>query len=168
MWVKRLLDSPDLPCTYFFRHHLRAAFAGCTVQQILLLPAPSKSALDLLPAFYRSVMSSWFRLPRRDDNGKIIIGCCKHSFPIDNLTCNIAYKQLSKIKRVEHRCVQKYHSWGMDVDWNTVWGNLHLTGLSPTASFPQLTVFGAFACLSTPCAIAANRKTFSICSLGAI
>ena len=43
-----------------------------------------------------------------------------------------------------------------------------LTGSSPMVFFPLPTVFGVFACPSTPCAIVANRKTFSICLLGAM
>ena len=69
LWIRRLVEHSPLPSLFYFKHYLRAAFAGRTVDQILILPTASKSALDLLPAFYRSVMESWFRLPRSVENG---------------------------------------------------------------------------------------------------
>ena len=74
MWVRRLLVGGDSPSTFFFRHHLRVAFAGRSLHQILLLPAPSQTALHALPPFYRSVIVSWFRLPRFMDAGTIFVG----------------------------------------------------------------------------------------------
>ena len=50
-WVRRLVLEGDLPSLYFPKHHLRVAFAGRPVDQILLLTAPSKTALALLPPF---------------------------------------------------------------------------------------------------------------------
>ena len=73
MWVRRLVLEGDLPSLHFFKHHLRVAFAGHPVHQILLLTAPSKIALALLPPFYRSVISAWFRLSRREENGELVI-----------------------------------------------------------------------------------------------
>ena len=59
VWVRRLVQDAHHPSTFFFQHFLRVAFAGRSVEQILLLPAPSQTALNLLPPFYRSVMVSW-------------------------------------------------------------------------------------------------------------
>ena len=41
IWVRRLVLEGDLQSLYFFKNHLRVAFAGRPVDQILLLPAPS-------------------------------------------------------------------------------------------------------------------------------
>ena len=126
-WVRRLLETPDEPCLFFFRHSLRVAFAGRTLMQILLLQAPSQTALNLLPPFYRSVMTSWFGLPRRLEDGSIVVGAAaSSSCPLASLTVRFSYRQLSRAARTEHRCVAKYRSWGITVDWPTVWSNLHL------------------------------------------
>ena len=125
MWVKCLLEHSNLH-VHTFSTITCVLLSQHTLQQILLLPAPSKCALNLLPAFYRFVMSSWFRLPRRVEDGKIVIGGSRHTFPLDTLSCNTVYKQLSNIDCAEHRCVEKYGFWGVDVEWNTVWRNLHL------------------------------------------
>ena len=63
----------SLACS-FFAIRCVFAFAGRTLMQILLLQAPSQTALNLLPPFYRSVMTSWFGLPRRLENGSIVVG----------------------------------------------------------------------------------------------
>ena len=69
MWIRHLVEESNLPSLFYFKHHLRAAFAGRSIEQILMLPAPSKSALSLLPPFYRSIMVSWFHLTRTLENG---------------------------------------------------------------------------------------------------
>ena len=46
--------------------------------------------------------------------------------PLRSLSARFAYQEFSRIDRVEHRCVEKYHLWGLSVDWKTVWLNLHL------------------------------------------
>ena len=68
IWVRHLGQSPDHPSFFFFSCALRVAFAGRSLQQILLLPAPSQTAMNLLPPFFRSAMSAWFRLSRRLEN----------------------------------------------------------------------------------------------------
>ena len=65
MWVRRFLEARGHPSAFFFQLYLRVAFAGCPVDQVLLLPAPSNTALRLLPPFYRSIMVAWFRLSCR-------------------------------------------------------------------------------------------------------
>ena len=77
--------------------------------------------------FYRSVMTSWFRLPWRLENGEIVVGsvassCC----PLRSLTTRFAYRELSRLDAPEHRTVAKYSSCGLTVEWNTVWRNLSL------------------------------------------
>ena len=94
MWARRLVLEGDLPSLYFFKNHLRVAFAGRPVDQILLLPAPSKTALALLPPFYRSVMRAWFRLSRRQENGElVIVGSNNSSCPLRSLSVRFLYQQ---------------------------------------------------------------------------
>ena len=125
--MRRLLVGGDSPSTFFFQHHLRAAFAGRSLHQIFLLPAPSQTALNALPPFYRSVIVSWFRLPRFIDAGTIFVGSpSSYSRSLSTLTVAFVYRLLSTLARTEHRCVAQYQSWGMAVEWNTVWSNLSL------------------------------------------
>ena len=127
MWVRRLLVGGDSPSTFFFRHHLRAAFAGRSLHQILLLPAPSQTALNALPPFYCSVIMSWFRLPCFMDAGTIFVGSPgSSSRSLSTLTVAFVYRLVSTLARTEHRCVAQYQSWGLAVEWNTVWSNLSL------------------------------------------
>ena len=91
MWVRRLLDDPDHPSMYLFRHYLHVAFAGQSLEHIFLLPAPSQTAMNSLPPFFCSVMSSWFRSSRCLDAGGIIIkGPGSSSCPVGSLLSNIA------------------------------------------------------------------------------
>ena len=126
MWVSRLVANPDLPWFYFFRHHLHRAFVGRRLDQILLLTSPSQTAMGLLPPFYRSIMESWFRLPRSLDNGVIVIHGFRSVCPVHDLSARFAYRELSRLDSTEHRCVQRYRSWNLAIDWNAVWSNLHL------------------------------------------
>lgn len=127
MWVRRLVEDRHHVSTFFFRYYLRAAFAGRTIEQILLLNAPSQTALNILPPFYRSVMASWFRLSRRVENETIFVGHSDASSrSLDTLSVRFVYEQLSRADRREHRCVEKYRSLGLVVDWSTVWSNLNL------------------------------------------
>ena len=127
MWVRRLVLEGDLPSLYFFKHHLRVAFAGRPVAQILLLSAPSKTALALLPPFYRSVMRAWFRLSRRLENGELVIVGSNNSFcPLRSLSVRFPYQQFFSAGLCSHRCVAKFSCWGLVVDWPTVWSNFHI------------------------------------------
>ena len=127
LWVRRLVYSPDLPWFYFFRYFLRRAFAGRPLQQILLILSPSCTSMALLPPFYRSVMHSWFRLSRTFDAGEIVLrGHGSSSCPLKSLSARFAYQAFSQMDRTEHRCVEKFRSWGLTVHWKTVWPNLHL------------------------------------------
>ena len=127
MWVRHLVLEGDLLSLYFFKHHLRVAFAGRPVHQILLLTALSKTALALLPPFYRSVMRAWFRLSRREENGELVIVGSNNSFcPLRNLSVRFLYQQFSRLDYAPHRRVAKFSSWGLAVDWPTVWSNFHL------------------------------------------
>ena len=112
MRVRRLVLEGDLPSLYFFKHHLRVAFAGRPVDQILLLTAPSKTALALLPPSYRSVMRAWFRLSRREENGELVIVGSNNSFcPLRSLSVRFLYQQFSRLDYAPHRCVAKFSSW---------------------------------------------------------
>ena len=127
LWVRRLAENPDLLWFYFFTYFLRRAVAGRPLEQVLLLPSPSPSSMALLPPFYHSIMHSWFRLSPGLDAGVIVI--CGHGSsicPLHSLSARFVYQEFSRIDRVEHRCVEKYRSLGLCVDWNTVWLNLHL------------------------------------------
>ena len=127
LWVRRLVDSPDLPWFYFFRYFLRRAFPGRPLQQILLILSPSSTSMDLLPPFYRSVMHSWFRLSCTFDAGEIVLrGHGTSSCPLKSLSARLAYQAFSHMDRTEHRCVEKFRSWGLTVHWKTVWLNLDL------------------------------------------
>ena len=127
MWVRLLVLEGDLPSLYFFKNHLRVAFAGRPVDQILLLPASSKTALALLPPFYRSVMRAWFRLSRRQENGELVIVGSNNSFcSLRNLSVRFLYQQFSRLDYSPSRCVAKFSFWGLAVDWPTVWSNFHL------------------------------------------
>ena len=166
MWVRRLVLEGDLPSLYFFKHHLRVAFAGRPVDQILLLTAPSKTALALLPPFYRSVMRAWFRLSSREENGELVIVGSNNSFcPLRSLSVRFLYQQFSWLDYAPHRCVAKFSFWGLAVDWPTVWSNFHLWrfirpvrdtnwliahGILPTAD--RLTCFGMTVNSSCHCA----------------
>ena len=126
IWVRRLVQDAHHPSTFFFKHFLRVAFAGCSVDQILLLPAPSQTALNLLPPFYRSVMVSWYQLSRRMENGTIFVEGPNTSCPLSSLTVRFVYRQLLRLHCPVHRCVDRYCSWDIVVEWATVWSNLHL------------------------------------------
>ena len=127
IWVRHLLEYQDQPCMFFFQHYLRVAFAGRPVSQILLLPAPSRTALNLLPPFYRSVMSSWFSLSRRWEGDDIVVaGPGTTVCPLRSLTVRFVYRELVRLSNVAHRCVSKYETWGITVEWHSVWRNLQL------------------------------------------
>ena len=125
-WVRRLAQAPDHPGFFFFSRALRVAFAGRSLQQILLLPAPSQTAMNLLPPFFRSVMMAWFRLSRRLENGNIVVDGSGSVVPLASLSVRFAYRQFSRLAREDHRCVAAFRSWGMPVEWSSVWSNLHL------------------------------------------
>ena len=125
-WVRRLAQAPDHPGFFFFSRALRVAFAGRSLQQILLLPAPSQTAMNLLPPFFQSVMLAWFRLSRRLKNGNIVVDGSSSVVPLASLSVRFAYRQFSRLAREDHRCVAKFRSWGMPVEWSSVWSNLHL------------------------------------------
>lgn len=109
MWVRRLVEYSVLPSLYYFQHHLRVAFAGRTVHQISMLPAPSRSALDLLPAFYRSVMTSWFCLRRQMVDGEIVVSGSEIAFcSLRSLSPRFVYQQFSRLDNNEHHCIEKY------------------------------------------------------------
>jgi hypothetical protein len=127
LWVRHLVSHPDLPSLYFFKRYLTIAFSGMRLEQILQLPSLPQSAVDLLPPFYHSVMSSWFRLSRSLEDGKIVInGSGTSSCPLESLSAKFVYREFSRLDRKEHRCVAKYHCWGLTVDWRKVWLQLHL------------------------------------------
>ena len=124
--VRRLAQAPDNPSLFFFSHALRVAFAGRSLQQILLLPAPSQTAMNLLPPFFRSVMMAWFRLSRRLENGNIVVDGSGSVVPLASLSVRLAYRQFSHLAPEDHRCVAKFREWGIPVEWSSVWSNLHL------------------------------------------
>ena len=125
MWVRRFLEARGHPSAFFFQLYLRVAFAGRPVDQVLLLPALSTTALHLLPPFYRSIMVAWFHLSRCLQDGEIVVAGVGTSFcPLRSLTINFVYRQL-RLGHTEHRCVSKYCAWDMVVDWSSVWSNLH-------------------------------------------
>ena len=127
LWVRRLATGETLPWAHFFRRHLTIAFADSRLHQILLLPAAPKCALDALPPFYRSVMASWFSLQRRWENDEIVIaGPSSSSCTLRSLTASFVYRTFSAAQRTQHRCVAKFQSLGFQVDWQCVWGSLHL------------------------------------------
>ena len=109
MWVRRLLADPDHPSMYLFHHSLCVAFAGRSLENILLLPAPSQTAMNLLLPFFRSVMCLWFHLSRCLDAGDIMIRGPGSSFcPVSSLSVRFVYQQLSRLDHREHRCVALY------------------------------------------------------------
>jgi len=127
VWVRRLIEHEHLPWTYFFRKHLTIAFSGRRLDQILTMPSVPKWALDALPPFYRSVMSSWFSLTRRLEDAEIVIaGPGSSHCTLHNLTANFVYRTLSAAQRTQHRSVGRYQSLGYQVEWQHVWGGLHL------------------------------------------
>lgn len=127
MWIKRYLCTPRMPWSAFFEHHLRRAFPGLTIHEILLLPGATHRDLKELPPFYRSVLSSWFQFPRQLTNGTIEILTSRGSpIPITNFHTKWAYRILLSLRHVEHRCLAKYRDWGFDVDWKTVWSHMSL------------------------------------------
>ena len=124
MWDRHLVEAPNHQFFYHFSHALRVAFAGRSLQQILLLPALSQTVISLLPSFFCSVMVAWFCLCL--ENGTIVIEGSGSALPLASLTVRFAYQQYSHLARQEHCCVEKYRSWGLTVNWSTVWFNLHL------------------------------------------
>ena len=148
LWVRHLVTHPTCPSTFFFRLYLSAAFAGPSVQQILLLPEAFDTALKLLPSFYRSVMAAWFGFHRRLEQDQVVlVGERGPPCPLGSLTASYAYEQLSCLNRPDHRCLAKYRSWNLSVHWQTVWSNLQLWRL-PMLYCPRLIVCLtlAFAC----------------------
>ena len=112
---------------YLFHHSLCVAFAGRSLEHILLLPTPSQTAMNLLPPFFHSVMSLWFRLSQCLDAGSIMIrGPGSSLCPVCSLSVRFVYRQLSHLDHREHRCVALYRGWVLPVDWTTVWLNLRL------------------------------------------
>ena len=146
MWVRRLMEGGDLPSTFFFRHYLRAAFAGRSLDQILLLPAPSQTTFNALPPFCRSVMVAWFKLPHMDA-GTIFVGSQGSSQSLAMLTVAFVYRLLSTLAHTEHRCVPQYCSWGLAVEWCTAWSNLSLWHfIQPVRDTNWLIAFSVLAC----------------------
>ena len=72
-------------------------------------------------------MKAWFRLHRERADGVIVIkGIGAQVSPLTELSARFVYRVLSKLDQEEHKCVQRYRSWGLDIEWRTVWMNLHL------------------------------------------
>ena len=127
LWLRRLIQHEYLPWAFFFRRYLTIAFAGCSLHQILLLSSASKSALDDLQSFYRSVVASWFALLQQLQNGKIVIGFPGASFcALRSVTASFVDSLLRTPQRTQHRCMEKYQSMGLQVDRNHVWRSLAL------------------------------------------
>ena len=82
--------------------------------------------MALLPPFYRSIMASWFGLRHSLDNGIIVIHGSRSVCSVYNLSARFAYRELLRLDCTEHRCVEKYRSWNLAIDWNAVWSNLYL------------------------------------------
>ena len=127
LWVRRLVEHEHLPWAFFFQRHLNIAFSGSSLDRILLMPTAPKCALDALPPFYRSVTVSWFALTRRLENAEIVVNGPGSSFcPLRSLTASFAYRALGASQRSQHRCVEKFQSWGFSVVWQQVWSGLNL------------------------------------------
>ena len=127
LWIRRLVQHEHLPWAFFFRRYLRIAFSGYNLDRILLLPSAPKYALDALPPFYRSVMTSWFALKRRLEHNEIIIdGPGTSECALASLTASFAYRTFRASQRTQHRCVESFRSLGFHVDWQQVWSGLHL------------------------------------------
>ena len=126
LWIRRFVEHQNLPWAFFFKRYLTIAFAGQKIEQILLLKAAPKSALASLPPFYRSVLESWFSLSRSSDGEEIVItGPGSSSCQLLSLTARFAYHVFSTNERTQHRCVEKFQSWGLAPDWRGVWASLH-------------------------------------------
>lgn len=127
LWVKRFIQDPQAPWSTFFHQYLTRAFPGRSIHEILLLPHPPKYAMDALPHFYRSVMTAWFSLERRFQDGEYFIyRSHSHCAALSSLPANFVFRAVSSLQRTKHRCVEKYHQWGVKVDWPTVWRDLYL------------------------------------------
>ena len=92
-WVKRLLEFPNLPCTYFSPPSLAGCFRrthssadSASLHSVQVYPRPFARFLQISDV--SMVPSSLLR-----SQWKIVIGCSLHTFPIDNLSCNTVYKQ---------------------------------------------------------------------------
>ena len=127
LWIRRLVTSETLPWAHFFRRNLAVAFSRASLHQILLLPSAPKYALEALPPFYRSVMTSWFSLERRLENDEIVIaGPGSSSCILHSLSASFACRTFSASQRTQHRCVAKFQSLRFQVNWQRVWRGLHL------------------------------------------
>ena len=72
-------------------------------------------------------MTAWFSLPQRLENGEIVVaGPGTVACPLHSLTVRFVYRELVYLAHVEHRCVSKYGTWGLSVEWCTIWRNLQL------------------------------------------
>ena len=60
------------------------------------------------------------------ENGTIFVEGHRTSCPLSSLTVQFVYRQLLRLHCPVHRCVERYRSWGLVVEWDTVWSNLHL------------------------------------------
>ena len=60
------------------------------------------------------------------ENGTIFVEGPNTSCPLSSLTVRFVYRQLLRLHCPVHRCVDRYRSWGIVVEWATVWSNLHL------------------------------------------
>ena len=126
-WIKRYFTTPDMPWKSFFEQHLRRAFQGRRVHQIIALPHGFPSSMKDLPRFYRAVLDSWFSLPRTTDlDGNVVIRFKDSLVPMVSLSPRQCYRIQLCQQRTQHRCIEKYRSWGFRVEWSLVWLNLHL------------------------------------------
>ena len=123
IWVRRLAQAPDHPSFFFSSRALRVAFAGRSLQQILLLPAPSPTAMNLLPPFFCSVMLAWFRLSRRLENGNIVVDGSGSVVPLASLSICFAYRQFSRLAlrltTLAHRPWCPSNRRSSDLFWST-------------------------------------------------
>ena len=72
-------------------------------------------------------MAAWFGFHQRlEQDQVVIVGVRGPPCSLASLTTSFAYEQFSCLNRPDHRCLAKYSSWNLSMEWQTVWSNLQL------------------------------------------
>ena len=102
------------------------------------------------------------------DAGTIFIGRLgSSSRSLGTLTVASVYRLLSTLAHTEHRCVAQYQSWGLAVEWSTVWSNLSLWRfIRPVQDTNWL--IGHDVLLTADCLLRFGMSVDSTCHCGAV
>lgn len=127
IWLRRLLlHRFTIPWPEFFHHHIFSIFHQDVPTFLARSNAPAY-LVRKLPPFYRSIVTTWFTLQGRNEDGQWLVGPPDATpTPMTELTARKAYTVLLEKELVPHKAVGKFADMQISVHWPSVWHSLFL------------------------------------------